>query len=114
MSGVVLVCILLLVSRSGAVSVPSCSMVAEELAPCLSYLQGSEPSSACCGGVKDMGSKAKTKADLVAICNCGKIALSTIKYDPNRIPLLPKKCGVSLSLPPIDTHTDCSKFAFGS
>ncbi|XP_059636113.1 non-specific lipid-transfer protein-like [Cornus florida] len=102
------VTILLLVSRS-AMSAPSCAVVSTTLAPCLTYLQGSDPSDACCAGIKSLSATAKTKDDRVAICNCGKVALSKLKYDPSRIPPLPKKCGVNLSLPPIDSHTDCSK-----
>lgn len=100
--------ILLLVSKS-AVSVPSCGDVVKDLAPCLSYLQGKDPTPQCCAGVKSLKDLTKTKDDRVVSCNCAKEALSKFQYDPSIIPLLPKKCGVDLNLPPIDKNFDCSK-----
>ncbi|KAH7519489.1 hypothetical protein FEM48_Zijuj08G0041700 [Ziziphus jujuba var. spinosa] len=117
--------ILLLLSSSTVVcetSAPTCTVVAQELAPCLSFLKGSgdeqrlkegdnKPSKECCQGVKDLSSKAKTKLDRQRICQCTKIALSQIgTYDPSRIPLISKDCGLSFTLPPIDKNTDCSKY----
>ncbi|KAI4369835.1 hypothetical protein MLD38_018237 [Melastoma candidum] len=60
-------------------------------------------------GVKSMAGEAKTKPDRQAICECIKKALASIDYDPSLIPTLPKKCGISISFPPIDQNTDCSK-----
>ncbi|KAK3026597.1 hypothetical protein RJ639_041617 [Escallonia herrerae] len=88
---------------------PPCAVVVEDLSPCLSFIQGKSATPACCEGVKGLAAMARGKADLVAICNCGKLALGTITYDPNRIPLLPKQCGVNINLPPIDKNTDCNK-----
>lgn len=53
----------------------------------------------------------KSQADRTAVCNCLKTVLSSIgSYDKNTLPLLPKKCGSSISLPPIDSKTDCKKY----
>ncbi|XP_059644354.1 non-specific lipid-transfer protein-like [Cornus florida] len=104
-----LAAILLLVSRS-AMCAPSCAEIRKNLAPCVSYLQGSEPSRDCCAGFKEVIGEAKTQDDRETICTCGKAALSNFKYDPNRIPPLPQKCGLTrIVLPPIDSNTDCTK-----
>ncbi|KAG8391937.1 hypothetical protein BUALT_Bualt01G0238900 [Buddleja alternifolia] len=87
---------LFLVSTS-ATSVPSCGQVVSTLTPCLSYLQGKDPTPSCCSGVKALKTLATTKADRVAICTCGKQALATIKYDPKLLPVLPSKCGIDLT-----------------
>ncbi|PIN02169.1 hypothetical protein CDL12_25313 [Handroanthus impetiginosus] len=100
---------LVLVSKS-TVSALQCQKVIADLAPCLSYLQGkADVSPQCCSGVKDLKAIAKTKADRVDTCNCGKQALSKFDYDPKRIPLLPKKCGVDATMPPIDKNYNCAK-----
>ncbi|XP_061352994.1 non-specific lipid-transfer protein-like [Gastrolobium bilobum] len=104
--------ILLLSSEATDVSI-SCPTVFGELAPCTTFLQQNSPkmpSQACCSGVKKLSGEATTKKDLTAICQCLKQGLATIgKYDPNRIPQLTKDCGVSLTFPPIDQNTDCTK-----
>ncbi|CAA0816628.1 Non-specific lipid-transfer protein 8 [Striga hermonthica] len=94
-----------------ALSVPSCTQVLNDLAPCLSFLQGKidQPTAQCCGGIKALKAIVKTKEDRVAACNCGKQALSMVDYDPKRLPLIPKPCGVDFNLPPIDKNFDCSK-----
>ncbi|KAF3439873.1 hypothetical protein FNV43_RR18151 [Rhamnella rubrinervis] len=99
-------------------SAPSCGTVTQEIAPCLSFLKGkhpneggNKPSTECCSGVKELSLKAKTKQDRQAICLCTKTALSQVgDYDPSRIPLISKSCGLSFALPPIDKNTDCSKY----
>ncbi|KAG6395002.1 hypothetical protein SASPL_145593 [Salvia splendens] len=100
--------LLLFVSKY-VVSAPSCVLVVKDVAPCLEYLQGKGASPECCQGVNDLRGYAKTKEDRTAICSCVKQALSSYKYDPKLIPLLPKKCGSNLELPPVDKDYDCSK-----
>ncbi|KAI3719535.1 hypothetical protein L6452_20437 [Arctium lappa] len=101
---------LLLVSRKPVVfAVPSCTWVKPMLAPCLGYINGQEPSSLCCSAVESIKAMEKTKSDRVAICNCVKQATKMITYNPKRLPLLPKKCGVDLKFPPIGHDYDCKK-----
>ncbi|XP_057981252.1 non-specific lipid-transfer protein-like [Malania oleifera] len=109
------VAMLMLLSRSVTMSAPSCSSVVVELTPCLAFLKGSmlgggQPSGSCCSGVKEISGKTKSKQDTEAVCQCIKQALSHAgSYSPSRIPLLSKKCGVEITLPPINKNTDCSK-----
>ncbi|KAK4747379.1 hypothetical protein SAY87_013965 [Trapa incisa] len=96
------------------ISVPVCSKILEELTPCAAFVKRggtSAPSTACCSGVNDLKNIAKTNSDRQAICRCLKQVLPEVgnSYDPSRIPLLPKKCGVPLNLPPLDSKTDCAK-----
>nr|XP_043625800.1 non-specific lipid-transfer protein-like [Erigeron canadensis] len=90
-------------------AVPSCSMVAPMLPSCLGFIEGLEPSGMCCSTVKYLKDLGKTKNDRVAICECLKQATRMISYDPKRIPLLSKKCGVHSKLPPVDKDYDCSR-----
>lgn len=95
-------------------SAAACNEVIAELTPCAAFVKkggSSSPSSACCSGVKDLSNIAKTKSDREAICRCFKKLLPAVgsSYDPSRIPLLPKKCGVPINLPPLDSKTDCTK-----
>ncbi|GFP91914.1 non-specific lipid-transfer protein [Phtheirospermum japonicum] len=101
--------LVLLIARP-AVSVPSCTEVFNDLAPCLSYLQGTSksPTQECCAGLKALKAIEKTKEDRVASCNCGKQALSMFNYDPKKLTLLPKECGVDMNMPAIDKNFDCS------
>ncbi|MED6126512.1 hypothetical protein PIB30_079265 [Stylosanthes scabra] len=91
----------------------SCPKVISETAPCASFLEedGTEkPSQSCCEGVKKLSDDAETQEDRTAICECLKQGLAMIgKYDPKRVAMLPKLCEVSLTIPPIDQKTDCSK-----
>lgn len=113
-----LLALLLLLSRStlpepvpaAAPAVP-CSQIVNKLTPCYSYISGKEdePTQPCCNGVKEISDAIKSKADKQAACECIKGALSKIKYDPNLIPQLPKKCGVPINLPPIGKDTDCTQ-----
>lgn len=90
---------------------PPCITVVAELLPCLPFLrgEGSTPSQSCCTGVVDMSNKAKSKGDRQAICGCVKEALANVEYQPKLISVLPENCGASMTLPPIDSKTDCSK-----
>ncbi|XP_019438918.1 PREDICTED: non-specific lipid-transfer protein-like [Lupinus angustifolius] len=105
--------IILLSSSEAKVSI-SCPKVIQEIAPCSDFiLKSNDPSQACCNGVKTLSDEAKSQKDRTDICQCLKQGLSGIgKYDPKRIPQLPKACGVSITLPPIDQNTDCSKVIF--
>ncbi|XP_052193795.1 non-specific lipid-transfer protein-like [Diospyros lotus] len=109
----VFVGLLFVASRPAMAAAPSCGIVSTALAPCLSFVKGDDsrarPSDACCAGVKKISELAKSHDDRVAVCNCGKAALSMIgDYDPSLIPLIPQQCGVAIDLPPIDKDFDCS------
>ncbi|XP_054779966.1 non-specific lipid-transfer protein-like [Prosopis cineraria] len=94
----------------------SCNQLIPAITPCRRYLMGtnSKPSEGCCNGVKIINEKSRAKQDLVVACNCIKQALSLVgKYDPNRIPMIPKQCGFPFSLPAISKNTDCSKLVEG-
>ncbi|KAL3829752.1 hypothetical protein ACJIZ3_018554 [Penstemon smallii] len=105
------VIVLLLIISKSALSVPSCGEVVSDLAPCLRFLRGKEtkPRARCCSGVKELKGLAKTKADRVAICNCGKKAGSNFEIDSKKVTILPKKCGVDIKMPAIGKNFDCSK-----
>ncbi|GFY95962.1 hypothetical protein Acr_11g0002680 [Actinidia rufa] len=107
--------VLFLVSRPAMAAAPSCTKVITELLPCLSYLKlvpsdkGDGPSPACCAGVEDLYDEGKSKPDREAICECIKDALGKIgPYNPEKIPEIPKKCGVPIDLPPVHADFDCS------
>lgn len=105
--------VIILITGCEALASTSCPTVIEEVAPCASFLQGSskKPSEACCSGVKKLSGDAATQNDRAAICQCLKQGLAFVgKYDPKLISQLPKDCGLSLTLPPIDQKTDCSKY----
>nr|KYP71930.1 putative non-specific lipid-transfer protein 1 [Cajanus cajan] len=104
--------VILIITRCEALASVPCSTVIEEVAPCTSFLQEStkKPSQACCSGVKKVSGEGVTKKDRADICQCLKEGLALVgNYDPNLIPQLPKACGLSVKLPPIDKKTDCSK-----
>ncbi|KAJ6675229.1 hypothetical protein OIU85_011398 [Salix viminalis] len=107
--------ILLLLSRPAVPSPDekfSCATTVSKLTPCTGYIgdKSKEPSKTCCDGVKEISGSIKSKADRKGACECLKKTLSRMKYDPSRIPLLSKKCGVSLVLPSITNSTDCSTY----
>ncbi|TYH10215.1 hypothetical protein ES288_A07G160900v1 [Gossypium darwinii] len=97
---------------------PSCTEVAIELLPCLSFLSGNGaadvPSRACCLGAQTIAYEAQTKDDRRAICECLVNALANIGTSDSftaRIPLIATQCGVDVSLPPITGDKDyCSKY----
>ncbi|XP_022735467.1 non-specific lipid-transfer protein 3-like [Durio zibethinus] len=94
---------------------PSCNDAGKAAVPCVDFVKGKNtgdsPSAACCAGVKDVASQAKSKSDQQAVCECLKGLLTTIgPYDPSRVALIPQKCGVDFYLPPITSNTDCSKY----
>jgi len=90
----------------------SCTEVAKDLAPCLTFIQGKQnkPSQKCCDGAKLLNNAAETQPDRQDICECIKTALSAVgNVDTSRIPLIVKDCKLSVKLPPIGPKTDCSK-----
>ncbi|KAK4847418.1 hypothetical protein QYF36_001648 [Acer negundo] len=111
--------ILALLSISGSVlaveeqpTEVQCPTVTLQLSPCLDYIKSKAdaPPPACCSGVKDISSKVQSPMDRSSVCSCLQKTLGNIgPYDKNRIPLIPRTCGVSINLPPIDSKTDCSK-----
>lgn len=91
---------------------PSCTTVIASVAVCLPYItsQGStSPSRPCCDGIKRVATMANTHENAMSICNCLKSNLADFQYNPSLVAALPKKCFVSISLPPISNDTDCSK-----
>ncbi|XP_060218426.1 non-specific lipid-transfer protein-like [Lycium barbarum] len=107
-----------LLNQYNALSAPSCQTVTSQLSPCLSYIRkdgakkvGDGPSVPCCTGVNNIYQLAKTKPDRVVICNCLKTVLINLGNNviPSRISGLPKKCGVSFNMPPLDKNYDCNK-----
>ncbi|MED6180159.1 hypothetical protein PIB30_007670 [Stylosanthes scabra] len=99
-------------AQDSETSIISCNEVISEAAPCASFLEEDrteKPSQSCCDGVKKLSDDAGTQEDRTAICECLKQVLAKIKYDPKRVAMLPKLCQVSLTIPPIDQKTDCSK-----
>nr|AWN82508.1 cyclic nucleotide-gated channel 7 [Nicotiana tabacum] len=104
---------LVIISKKGALGAPpSCPTVTTQLAPCLSYIQGGgDPSVPCCTGINNIYELAKTKEDRVAICNCLKTAFTHAgNVNPTLVAQLPKKCGISFNMPPIDKNYDCNTF----
>ncbi|KAJ9681222.1 hypothetical protein PVL29_020211 [Vitis rotundifolia] len=107
--------IIVLLVWSSAMAEPSCPKVISEVAPCLSFLRDdgpAKPSKRCCEGVTEVNGIAKTKQDRIAICECLKQTLNYIDYDPKRIPLLGKQCGLTIDLPPTGQNTNCSQVAY--
>nr|TKS14422.1 hypothetical protein D5086_0000044960 [Populus alba] len=105
--------ILLLLSRPATPSPDdkvSCATIVSKVTSCINFIsdKSKDPSQTCCAGVKEMSGLVKSKSDRKDACECLKNTLSKIKYDPSRIPLLSKNCGVALILPPISKSTDCS------
>jgi Protease inhibitor/seed storage/LTP family len=80
------------------------------VAPCISYLTGSQssPSAACCEGVKKLKSLPSSTDEKRFACNCVKQAaakFSNIKEDA--VKGLPTACGTPLPFP-ISLQFDCS------
>lgn len=95
-------------------SLLSCDEVKNGLVPCLSFVKGktNQPPAACCSGAQKISNEAKSPAAKKDICTCIQKSLASIgPYDKNYIPLIPQKCGIPITLPPIDAETDCSKYS---
>ncbi|KAL4385609.1 hypothetical protein GQ457_15G025950 [Hibiscus cannabinus] len=92
-------------------AVPSCNNdVIASLTPCLGFIKGvAVPAAECCSGARNLASQVSGEGDRQAVCQCLKGVLTRIgPYDPNRIPLIGPKCGINVSIPPVDANTDCS------
>ncbi|KAK7255327.1 hypothetical protein RIF29_28734 [Crotalaria pallida] len=107
---VVLIC-MVVVGAPIAQATITCTQVAIDVAPCLTYLRtGGNPSGACCSGVKNLVASAKTTADRRAACTCLKNFASGISgYNDANAQALPGKCGFSLPYK-ISTSTNCATF----
>ncbi|KAL8268569.1 hypothetical protein R6Q59_002367 [Mikania micrantha] len=101
---------LLLVSlKLRVLATPNCALVTPLLAPCIGFIMGQEPSSWCCMSVENINILGKTKDDRVAICECVKEVARLITFDAKRLPLLPRKCRVNSSFPPVDKDYNCAR-----
>ena len=89
----------------------TCGAVAQNLAPCITFLKtGGAPSAPCCAGVKKLVSMATTSADRKTACGCLKQTAGTIPgLNYGNAAALPGKCGTSVPYP-ISPNTDCSKY----
>ncbi|CAN4108429.1 unnamed protein product [Withania somnifera] len=102
-------------SKQYVLSAPSCQAVTSQLSPCLPYIKKdsgiNSPTVPCCTGVNKLYKLAKTKGDRVVICNCLKTVLVNLGNSviSSRVADLPKKCGVSFNMPPINKNYDCNK-----
>ncbi|KAM3282502.1 non-specific lipid-transfer protein [Capsicum chacoense] len=110
--------LILLISIQYVLSAPSCQTVTSQLSPCLPYIRndsgnkgGNSPTVPCCTGVNNIYKLQKSIGDRVVICNCLKTVLINLgnMVIPSRVSELPKKCGISYNMPPIDKNYDCNK-----
>jgi len=104
--------VILLITGCEAQGSINCPEVFDDVAPCVSFLKSNtkHPSEDCCQGIKTLNGEAGSQENREAICLCLKQGLASVgDYDPKRIPLVPKECGLSVDLPPIDDKTDCKK-----
>ncbi|BAT97573.1 hypothetical protein VIGAN_09105700 [Vigna angularis var. angularis] len=87
----------------------TCGQVTTAVAPCLAYLRsGGNPSGACCNGVSNLNSQAKTTADRRAACNCLKNLSGRVPgLNPGNAASLPGKCRVDVPYK-ISTSTNCN------
>ncbi|KAL6597377.1 hypothetical protein ACP70R_020335 [Stipagrostis hirtigluma subsp. patula] len=94
-----------------AVSAVTCGQVVSMLSPCISYAMGRVPATtpACCAGVKNLNTAAKTTADRQTTCNCLKQQTRGMGgIRPDLVAGIPGKCGVTVPYA-ISPSTDCSK-----
>jgi hypothetical protein len=87
----------------------SCGSVNSNLAACIGYvLQGGVIPPACCSGVKNLNSIAKTTPDRQQACNCIQGAARALGSGLNagRAAGIPKACGVNIPYK-ISTSTNC-------
>ncbi|ESQ50614.1 hypothetical protein EUTSA_v10022915mg [Eutrema salsugineum] len=87
----------------------SCSVVIQDLQPCVSYLtSGSgQPPATCCDGVKSLAAATTTSADKKAACQCIKSVANSVTVKPELAQALASNCGASL---PVDKSStvDCT------
>jgi len=110
------VCVLLLCMVLSApmlnVEALSCSVVASNLAQCLTYLRnGGAVPPACCKGVGTLNNAAKTTQDRRDACNCIKTTAAQLGgVNSNYAAALPGLCHVNIPYK-ISTSTNCARFA---
>lgn len=89
----------------------SCSVVIQDLQPCVSYLtSGSgKPPDTCCDGVKSLAAATTTSADKKAACQCIKSVANSVTVKPELAQALASNCGASL---PVDASptVDCNTY----
>ncbi|CAN8257691.1 unnamed protein product [Cochlearia groenlandica] len=87
----------------------SCSVVIQDLQPCVSYLtSGSgQPPETCCDGVKSLAAATTASADKKAACECIKSVANSVTVKPELAQALASNCGASL---PVDASStiDCT------
>ncbi|XP_010109650.2 non-specific lipid-transfer protein 1 [Morus notabilis] len=93
------VVIAMVVVAAPAAEALTCGLVTKNLTPCVKYIKtgaGKVPT-ACCSGIRNVNSLAKTKTDRRAVCKCLKDRASAIKsLKSNVVAGLPRKCGVNI------------------
>ncbi|XP_010676295.2 probable non-specific lipid-transfer protein 2 [Beta vulgaris subsp. vulgaris] len=98
--------------QPGGPGIP-CSQVANELLPCLSYLdeQTTSPSSSCCQGTKYVWKHyGRGKSERQEVCECLESLLPLIgAVDGSLVSALPQRCGLNIELPPISAYFNCSQ-----
>ncbi|CAH8353428.1 unnamed protein product [Eruca vesicaria subsp. sativa] len=87
----------------------SCSVVLNDLQPCVSYLiNGSgQPPKTCCDGVKRLDRETTASADKKAACQCIKSVANTVTVKPELAKSLATNCNASLPVDPSST-VDCN------
>ncbi|CAN8287266.1 unnamed protein product [Cochlearia groenlandica] len=91
----------------------TCGMVNGNVAACIGYLtQGGPLSRACCAGVANLNSMARTTPDRQQACRCLKSTTNALgpSLNAGRAAGIPKACGVNVPFP-ISTSTNCNKYA---
>nr|ACM78614.1 lipid transfer protein 2 [Tamarix hispida] len=102
-----LVAAFMIVSAPHAEAAISCGTVVSKLAPCLGFLRGGgSPPPACCSGIRNLQSMARSTPDRQAACGCLKSASAGVNM--RNAAALPGKCGVNIGYP-ISRSVDCSR-----
>nr|O04403.1 RecName: Full=Probable non-specific lipid-transfer protein 2; Short=LTP 2; AltName: Full=Allergen Par j II; AltName: Full=Major pollen allergen Par j 2.0102; AltName: Full=Protein P8; AltName: Allergen=Par j 2.0102; Flags: Precursor [Parietaria judaica]CAA65122.1 P8 protein [Parietaria judaica] len=89
-----------------------CGKVVHHIMPCLKFVKGEEkePSKSCCSGTKKLSEEVKTTEQKREACKCIVAATKGISGIKNELVAeVPKKCGITTTLPPITADFDCSK-----
>ena len=96
-----------------AMAAINCNSLVLSLAPCVSYVIGSEtsPSTSCCSGVESFQQQTQNpRANHIAGCNCIKNEISSISSQYiARLATLPSTCGVSLGYT-ISSNINCDLY----
>ncbi|KAF3447968.1 hypothetical protein FNV43_RR08675 [Rhamnella rubrinervis] len=87
-----------------------CSQIKSQLAPCIIFLvNGGNPTTQCCAGVRNVVSASKTTPDRQSACNCLKSTAAGVKgININNAASLPGKCKVNIPYK-ISPSTNCAK-----